>query len=173
MQLEKLRNEIIFAKEARWEYLEKLIKHNRSEFSFVTVSINMPGAEKSDSLTRDMCEWAGVNFSLKTGVKLIKVIEDKLGMIQFYSSQKLPVALKKTAIQIETSHNFARLIDIDIYDRTGRQVDRKEIFFPPRPCLLCESSAQDCIRTNAHDYKEVVTKARNLLQNFREYSVSC
>ena len=58
---------------------------------------------------------------------------------------------KKRVIALENRAPLARLWDIDIIDRDGNPVSRRELDLPPRRCLLCDDDAKTCARERRHD----------------------
>ena len=75
--------------------------------------------------------------------------------------------VKRQAVQLEAAIPAARLFDIDVYDRDGQQLGRRELSLPPRPCLICKGPAVDCIRQQLHSEKQLKAKINALLKSFR------
>lgn len=78
-----------------------------------------------------------------------------------------PSEAKRQCIALETMHPSSRLIDLDVYDANGNQVDRKSQGLPARSCLVCGLPAVECIRFKRHAYDEVIGKVHELLAHFR------
>ena len=58
---------------------------------------------------------------------------------------------KMRVIALENRAPLARLWDIDIIDRDGVAVSRRDLGLPPRRCLLCDDDAKTCARERRHD----------------------
>ena len=62
---------------------------------------------------------------------------------------------KKRVIALENRAPLARLWDIDIIDRDGNPVSRRELGLPPRRCLICDDDAKTCARARRHSIDEL------------------
>jgi holo-ACP synthase CitX len=77
-----------------------------------------------------------------------------------------PANLKRICIELESVAPFARLIDADVYDPHGTAVDRATLGLLPRPCLVCEAPARECIRLGRHAGAELTRRVHELLAPF-------
>lgn len=76
----------------------------------------------------------------------------------------LPTAeAKRAAIAIEDADPIGRLLDIDVYDSTGRSVSRYDLSLPPRRCLICDRPAHECARSRRHSLLELQRQIAKLL----------
>ena len=64
-------------------------------------------------------------------------------------------AWKTRVIALENRSPLSRLWDIDIIDRDGRPVSRRDLGLPPRRCLLCDADAKTCARERRHGSGEL------------------
>ena len=62
---------------------------------------------------------------------------------------------KKQVIALENRAPLARLWDIDIIDRDGKTVSRRDLGLPPRRCLICDDDAKTCARARRHSIGEL------------------
>lgn len=62
---------------------------------------------------------------------------------------------KKRVIALENRAPLSRLWDIDIIDRDGVAVSRRDLGLPPRRCLLCDADAKTCARERRHSINEL------------------
>jgi holo-ACP synthase CitX len=92
---------------------------------------------------------------------------DALGPYALLGINQAAVEVKQHCMDLETAHPVARLLDLDVFDAQGRQIDRSGLSLPPRPCLVCSQPALECIRLQRHSYPELVEKAHELLSYFR------
>ena len=58
---------------------------------------------------------------------------------------------KTRMLALENRAPLARLWDIDIIDRDGVAVSRRDLGLPPRRCLICDDDAKTCARERRHD----------------------
>ena len=58
---------------------------------------------------------------------------------------------KTRMLALENRAPLARLWDIDIIDRDGVAISRRDLGLPPRRCLLCDADAKTCARERRHD----------------------
>ena len=57
---------------------------------------------------------------------------------------------KTRMLALENRAPLSRLWDIDIIDRDGAPVSRRDLGLPPRRCLLCDDDAKTCARERRH-----------------------
>ena len=58
---------------------------------------------------------------------------------------------KTRMLALENRAPLSRLWDIDIIDRDGAAVSRRDLGLPPRRCLICDDDAKTCARERRHD----------------------
>ena len=58
---------------------------------------------------------------------------------------------KTRMLALENRAPLSRLWDIDIIDRDGVAVSRRDLGLPPRRCLLCDADAKTCARERRHN----------------------
>lgn len=58
---------------------------------------------------------------------------------------------KTRMLALENRAPLSRLWDIDIIDRDGVAVSRRDLGLPPRRCLICDDDAKTCARERRHD----------------------
>ena len=58
---------------------------------------------------------------------------------------------KTRLLALENRAPLSRLWDIDIIDRDGVAVSRRDLGLPPRRCLICDDDAKTCARERRHD----------------------
>jgi holo-ACP synthase citX len=70
-----------------------------------------------------------------------------------------PEYVKDITSSIEEYHPYGRIFDIDVLDKNGNKLSRKQY----RTCLLCNKQAQDCARNRTHTVDELTRAINNLL----------
>lgn len=73
--------------------------------------------------------------------------------------------IKKLTVQIEETHPFGRLYDIDVYGMDGKGISRQELGLPVRKCLICDKDAKICGRSRSHSVEELQQKVYEIIQN--------
>ena len=103
-----------------------------------------------------------------SGLTILETSHDLLGSYAVMGIQQAAVEAKHRCIEVETSQPAARLVDLDVYDSQGRQIDRASVSLPPRPCLVCNRSALECIRLGRHTLLDLTEKIDELLAPYRD-----
>ena len=73
--------------------------------------------------------------------------------------------LKQRTVQIEDCAQVARLFDMDVLDATGKKLERTELGYPARKCLICDQPAYMCGRSRAHNVEQLQSKTTELLKS--------
>lgn len=103
-----------------------------------------------------------------SGLTILETSHDLLGSYAVMGIQQATVEAKHRCIELETLQPAARLVDLDVYDSQGRQIDRAFLSLPPRPCLVCNRSAVECIRLGRHTASDLTEKINELLAPYRD-----
>ena len=133
-------------------------------------TMNIPGPEKLSPLIRAGfrlgCRMLERGF-LRLGVTPAHAesLEAVTGCEAFYVLPMTPEAAKALAIELEEAAPLGRLFDMDVLRTDGRKVERQELGFPGRKCLLCGNDAQACARSRTHTVAELQQKTRALLSD--------
>ncbi len=95
-----------------------------------------------------------LEFDLKTGPEFYAVVACS------------PQFLKKKMVEIEETHPYGRLLDLDVhYLADGLQsISRQDISLPARKCLICQDEAKVCGRQRRHSVKEMQTKIIEIIE---------
>ena len=86
-------------------------------------------------------------------------IHEKTGDELILSASATAEQLKDIATEIEESHPFGRLFDIDIINVDGQKLSRSTF----RKCILCDRQAQECARSRRHTVDEMFAKINEML----------
>lgn len=158
----KSASELLAARDARQELLERALAAGRPALLFL--SLNLPGPDKSPPGARLLfrCTFERIAESFP-GSLLLTRERDALGDYALRALDVEPLAAKRLCVGIEESHAATRLVDLDIYAPGHGQVGRAALGLPPRPCLLCGEPAVDCMRSKRHPLTSVIAQAHALL----------
>ncbi len=136
----------------------------------VFVSTSIPGPEKGpDGIDRVFAEACDLVGSRLDAVLLGRGV-DAAGPWALFLTAAPPDRAKLTGVGVEADTRAGRLLDIDVYHE-GRQVDRASLGLPPRPCLVCDRPAVECIRLKRHAAGTLDEAVESLLVGPRRVSV--
>lgn len=90
---------------------------------------------------------AQIEFDDKTGNEIILAVD--------YPADKI----KKLTTEIEETHPFGRLFDMDVIGTNGEKLSRGVY----RKCLICGCQAQECARSRKHTVAEMQAKIEEML----------
>jgi len=163
MPYAELRTEILAARSRRQEKLQQYFPEDSS--SLLQLTLNIPGDEKCPKGTMELYHWAERQLESRLP-QLNQILAgcDILGPWGLFAIPLSPVTTKQVAVAIEDSHDFTRLLDIDIYGRFGRAYDRSRLRMMERSCLICPAPAKECIRLQRHSFQQLRERFEKLLQ---------
>lgn len=149
------------ARDLRWKLLERYLGASYSATLFL--SLNIPGDRKDLPGGTELFSWGIRRVTQLLRAVNLRTGRDPLGPFAVMLLDVEGVEAKRRCIGIEESRPAARLLDLDVYDRDGVQIDRASLGLPPRRCLLCHEGAAECMRVKRHQSAEVVERAGELL----------
>ena len=145
--LSELRRALLDARERRQADIARARRAGRT---VISLSVNMPGADKCRPGVRSLARLAGEALARDAGAEVVVERADALGPWAIAVSALSPRAAKDVSVAIEAALPAGRLVDLDVHDAAGRQVDRASIGLAPRPCLICDRPAVECMRLERH-----------------------
>jgi triphosphoribosyl-dephospho-CoA synthase len=158
--LEALRRDLLEAREARQATLDRL---RGIDGPIIFLSVSVPGPDKRRPGLAALQRLAAETLERALPASPLDAGRDAIGPWAAFGVSLPPDVVKRAAVDLEASLPAGRLIDLDVYDRTGRQADRASLHLPLRPCLLCGRPAVECIRRSRHATAEVSAAADRLL----------
>lgn len=165
MQYDELKNNILKARDMRWETL-RMLAAMYPDRRLVTVCANIAGADKDTEAARRLIGWAEDKLRSLAAVLTVGAYGDAAGYIVFMASAEDIQRLKPAATDVEQYADYCRLLDIDVYDNDLNALSRTELGMSPRKCLLCGDNAADCARTRKHDISSIIDETNRLLDKF-------
>ena len=166
--------EILNAREARAEKQKQLL--DKFQKPLLCFTMNIPGPEKWN---RDIAIgfFVGNRMLLDAlGGKILHTEQQitAAGGESYYVADMSAKALKALAAEIEESSPVGRLFDMDVLDTDGRKLQRTEVGYPARKCLLCDNDAVVCAGRRIHSLPELTDRVGFLLylaarQDLAEY----
>jgi len=160
----KLKTELLGARDQRQRTLAQVFAPGRTT---VTLGLNIPGCDKQPAGSLGLFDWGRQLLSRvlpSMHEELFRL--DALGPFAVLTTPLEADQTKQLAVAVERLSDFARLLDIDIFDPGGAAVDRRSLALEPRFCLLCPRPAVECIRLGAHSSRELHRRTHELLAPF-------
>jgi len=162
MSCARLRTELLRTRDARETSLRAAVKRGTS-VAFLSTAI--PGPDKTPAGSAELFHWALRALSELPGpVDLLERGCDALGHFAILNLPWPARRIKLACIDLEERCPQTRLLDLDVYAPSGKQLGRGELGLPARPCLLCARPATQCMRLRRHDLPAVINHAHRLLQ---------
>ncbi len=166
--------------EALLKYRElkaNLINHlaKKDSRTLLVVRVNIPGPNKktewsqklfNEAVTavKSVCVENEIPYEDVT-ISLTRIIEPEEYVGIFYMSESAEY-IKKKYVELEETHDFGRIFDIDVYDSNGNALTREQLSVAIRKCYLCDQSAYECARSRKHELKDLelflISKASEL-----------
>lgn len=167
--------DILEAKEKRAELQKELRERNHSPIASIT--INMPGNIKYSEETVDLAYYAVNKLRLQLRRNQLRLLEERVwhslaGPFAVLAIEGDAVMIKELAIILEEERDFGRLLDIDVFDSDGRQINRGNQGKKERTCFVCARPAVECIRTQSHGPEDILSAAKAVLNSFKAESTN-
>ncbi len=152
--LDKIRLEILDAKEKRWLKQKALV--SKSKLNLISFKFNIPSWPKKSSTINRTFKIALRDFHLfldkkRVNYKTENSSDTLLGPETFLLSSVDTQELKNLAIDFEETHHIGRLLDLDVINTNGEALERKT----KRQCYLCGEIAITCMRNLTHSPEEL------------------
>ncbi len=157
----ELRADLLEARDGRQRALQLALAGSAS---VLTISANLPGADKHRPGTARLLRAALDALDRAIGLELLESRSDRLGWFHLAVSPAAPGAAKTAALALEAASPSGRLLDLDVYGPDGVQLDRAGLGLAERPCLVCAAPARECIRLGRHGEAELDQRVDALLR---------
>ena len=142
--------------------------------AFLFVSTNVPGPGKCppglsgmfDDSCRDLLE---VLPSAGTAAASRILVRDRdiLGPYVIAYFRQNAALCKRRAVAWEERAPGGRLMDVDVYDPGGWRIGRDGLALKPRPCLVCDQPARECMLLRRHEPEDLVRACEILIEETR------
>lgn len=169
--MDKFLQKILDERERR--FLRQIELINLYKSPLVTFTLNIPGKIKNSNLIK--------SFFLKTlnvikekmlqnNISIIyeEILSGEVGNFSFlvidFNDVKI---LKNILIEIEEKLEYGRLLDIDVLDKNAKKISREELNLKSRKCLLCQNTANYCIKNSTHTYEELRKKVMEYINKYK------
>jgi holo-ACP synthase/triphosphoribosyl-dephospho-CoA synthase len=143
----------------------------------ISITVNMPGNVKYNEDTISLIYAAMEKIRICINIARLCLLEERIyhsitGPTALMAVQGDAHTIKAFAISLETEKPYSRLLDIDVFDDNGRQINRATWGLQARKCLVCSEVAVDCMRAKIHSPEEVLRSVRKLMIHHRAATVS-
>jgi len=173
-ELSRLRDELLAARERREEALARarsLPAVVGGEGAFLQLGTSIPGPYKCRPPLRPLLR-RGLDRLLHdprpsgdpVRHRLLEEGEDLLGPFCLVWLAADPAEVKRCAVAVEEELPGGRLLDVDVYEVSGRRLGRAELGLPPRGCLVCSLAAHECMRRGQHGPDELEVAVARILE---------
>ncbi|MDM7914638.1 MAG: citrate lyase holo-[acyl-carrier protein] synthase [Candidatus Eisenbacteria bacterium] len=163
------RSDLLAAREEQESRIRLLVARScDGSTSLVYITTNVPGPEKDrQELGGLMAQAVQRLLERFDGGRAVDTGRGPLGPYAAVACPGDPSLVKRAAVEIEGTLPGGRLLDLDVYDRKGRALDRTALALPQRSCLVCREPARECIRAGRHSPEQLEEAVRELLARFR------
>ncbi len=158
--LAALRRDLLEAREARQATLARL---RGADGSIVFLSVGVPGPDKRRPGLAALQRLAAESLARAFPVTPLESGRDAVGPWAAFRVALPPDLLKRATVDLESSLPAGRLIDLDVYDPAGAQVDRASLRLAARSCLVCDRPAVECVRRSRHSAADLSAAANTFL----------
>lgn len=160
--------EMLEARERRVMRQRALLEEYKSTLVCFTMNIagpvkNSPLIRRGYTLGRQLLE--AQLCAAGAQVLHFEEINENTGNEAFFVLDQQPLAVKALTAEIEDHTAAGRLYDMDVICPDGRKVDRREMGFSGRKCLICGDCAHTCARSRTHTVAQLQEKTQEILQN--------
>lgn len=160
-------NEILNAREARWNLKRALARDEKS--CVVSLTMRMPQELRLTGDAEKALE--------KAAEETLEVLKNEFCLTSFkgrFTSPDGPYALiavsadgvqiKKRLVRLEEESRLGDLIDIDVMTQEGDEISRLSVGGSPRKCLVCEKNdARVCAANRTHPRQITIETFQNIL----------
>lgn len=164
--------EMLDAREKRVSIQQDLLQQYPT-CALLSATMNIPGPVKTNEQLKHafLTVIKEINLLFPPEKKVaFKQRELKTGFEYYLVLNETPEELKEKLIEIEETHVYGRLMDLDVIylkAKTLCSVSRTELNHKPRICFICEEEAKVCGRQRNHSLEEMQQAIRQLIEKGR------
>ncbi len=140
---------------------------DRGDISLVSFTVNYPGDIKLNDHTRRIFMAGAQGMEgLLAGVPVLHRERRALptGPEGFWLLRLTPLQAKALTCSLEEEHPLGRLFDLDVLTTGGLPLQRQDVGFSARGCLLCGDTPTLCRREERHSIDEVIRHIHHLVK---------
>lgn len=137
-------------------------------YTLVSITINMPGAEKDTVATRLLCDYAIQTLREETTVVAVSQCYLRTGPEALLAIDGEARAIKALCMGLEEQRLFGRLLDLDVFTAEGSLLSRQEQG-GGRGCFVCGGPVTVCMRERRHGQMAIREAVQHRLYSFYAY----
>ena len=155
--------DMMYCRDRRVQIQNEFIK--KYQKPVISFCMNIPGPIKTNPLIQKGFE-SGKATLLDTLAKAkfeileSRIFHDVTGDEMLLCVSAPAQEIKDLTQEIEESHPYGRLFDMDVIDTDGQKLSRPSY----RKCLICDCQAQECARSRKHSISEMQDKIEKILK---------
>ena len=158
------------AREQRWEMRKQLVKKRGR--CLISITLCLPLKYRIDKefliIFQNFCNIFLENFiSSEYNVSFEGSSQSEDGPVFFISIEGSALEIKKICVKAEETFPGGRMLDIDVMDKFGVPISRKDIDLPPRRCFICENPASLCASRKTHSPEDIFAYVQMLKNELR------
>lgn len=156
--------DMMYCRDRRVQIQTELIEKYRKPV--ISFCMNIPGPIKNTPLIQKGFESgkkALLEVLQKESVEVLEscVFDEITGPEMLLCVSASAEKIKDLTTQIEETHPYGRLFDMDVIDTDGQKLSRPSY----RKCLICDCQAQECARSRKHTIAEMQDKIEEILSH--------
>ena len=161
--------DMLDARERRAACQRQLLAEAGGAESLLSITLSIPGPHKTSAVLERVfdelvaqVDAALEDVAVRNRTRLGGVSGPELLMLVALPARELKLRM----VNIEQTHPLGRLADLDVLERTGdtlSSVQRTELGFEPRRCLICGEEAKACARSRAHTVSEMQERIAQII----------
>lgn len=156
-------NDILAVKEQR--QVRQDFFRQKYDLPIVSITVITPGNIKDTLRARQIFNYTANSVRERLRVVAEEHVYTVAGPEGLLAVHGDPAEIKNITMSIEEEYAFGRLLDLDVFDRGGILLSRKQ----GRNCLICSERAVVCMREKRHRNSEVQLAVEQLLNQFSAY----
>lgn len=157
------------AREKRVSIQRELLGKHPHE-TLLSATMNIPGPVKTNEQLKAtfLTVIEAIDRLIPPEKRVARKYRDvKTGPEYYLVIRETPEVLKKQLIDLEESHPYGRLLDLDVLYPKEQQllsISRTELGYPVRRCFICEDEAKICGRQRRHSIEEMQQAISQLIE---------
>ena len=156
--------DMMFCRDRRVQIQNEFIE--KYHHPVVSFCMNIPGPIKTTPLIQKGFEAGKEALLHALSVSDMSVLESRVfhditGNEMLLCVDASAEKIKDLTQQIEETHPYGRLFDMDVIGINGQKLSRPTY----RKCLICDCQAQECARSRKHTIEEMQDKIESILRD--------
>lgn len=162
--------DVLADKEKRAQLQAQL--RDRHDAAVVSITINMPGPVKYTIDTVNLLYHAVNELRRRIWEMQVPICEERVlhlptGPVAVLAVAGDAAAIKAIGMAVEQATKYGRLMDVDVFDSEGRQMNRAAAGNGARSCFVCLRPAVECMREQTHSLQDVMAAACSMIREFK------